>query len=53
MDAPTTSRAEGTHGNPVEPPSGTSPSRIPGLSTLPAKRPARRRLGFLRGRTKS
>jgi hypothetical protein len=50
MDAPTTPSAGVTHDKPVEKISGTSETRIPGLSRLPEKRPARRGLRLLRGR---
>ncbi len=42
MEAPTVPRSEPLEGRPAEKVSGARPSRIPGLSKLPDKRPKRR-----------
>jgi hypothetical protein len=51
MDAPTTTRVDAAPDQPVEPVSGTSESRITGLSRLPEKRPPRRFFGLLPGKS--
>ncbi|MFN2472191.1 MAG: hypothetical protein ABR583_14630 [Gaiellaceae bacterium] len=50
MDAPTTHRREAAQDKPTETMSGTSASRVPGLSRLPDLRPRRRLFGLIRGR---
>jgi hypothetical protein len=50
MDAQRRENEDTTATQPPEKLSGTSESRIPGLSTLPKKRPRRRFLGLFAGK---
>ena len=50
MDQRETKRENAARKPPGEKLSGTSESRIPGLSTLPKKRPRRRFFGLLAGK---
>jgi hypothetical protein len=51
MDAPTKTTPVAARKKPVDAVSGTSESRIPGLSTLPKKLPPRRFFGLLAGKS--
>ena len=50
MDTPTVRRSDSTQDSSRKKVTGTSESRITGLSTLPEKRPTRRLFGLLRGK---